>query len=472
MPDLLLPALFVVLGPLLLGVYGWRRYRKTQADASPQLPAGTIPLALESDSLPLREELVGSLSLIGIGRFGGNTLLRTLILLQRSGLERLLGSCLYVENDSLDRQRFAAAAPACFRNRIIYGFTEEWGGGFGNKPIAWVQARIAEWGLPIYQAARDLLDTHLRLNHAKTPQLVLLFPSLGGQAPLALPVLEELEARLQGTSLIVAASALPRHERLRSRWRELKPLVDALGCTGWVLVDNLNADPTTTDYGLSTLPVAIAQAALYADQPTALNNTFALALTEAKGGVLVFQVVSAQVVAYPLDPRPTIPPYHYVYTQPLVVQLHRSLQRLVEGSGLWSADLAAYEPATSTFDICMVNVRAQDLRAIQDQVLAGLQLALRSHAGTDGAAQTEVPRYGQPNYELSFASIPAPIDPARPVCHILATRLTCVRDGAGFVDEIIKIPAARTIPQTLPAALNAGTDAGTRSSDAAATATS
>jgi hypothetical protein len=222
-------------------------------------------------------EQLGAYLLVGVGTFGMNQVLRQLILLGQSGLDAYVGSVLIIENDSANRLRFAEDVPPVFRDRVRYGYSESFNGGGGNRVYAWVMDRVGTWGQPIRRATAEIIDLHLRRSAHRAPAVVLAWISLGGHAPMGLLVIEDLRRRFDG-SLIICATALPRHVLLRETFADLKPRYDSCGADGWILADNLGQDPTTADYGQVGLITALADAALHSDQSTQANNVFTLAL--------------------------------------------------------------------------------------------------------------------------------------------------------------------------------------------------
>ncbi|MHB8576977.1 MAG: hypothetical protein ACYDCQ_16815 [Dehalococcoidia bacterium] len=432
----------VLVALAILAVFLWVN---DTPDKQSALPPHALRVLASQRRAPVRDDLVGSLMFVAVGTFGGRTVLSSLILLAETGLSAIVGTVLLIENDALERAQFLKQLPRCYLDRLVMGYTTEYSGGFANRSIEWALDHIREWGVPIRQAAQAALDLQFRRNHSRTPQLVLFATSLGGQAALAAPVLDTFTGRLGDTSLIVGFTALPAHERLRGRWPELKGLCDELGLAGWVILDNLIDDVTTANTALAALPVAVSAAALREDQPTALNNCFSLALPELPGGILLLQVVATSAVAYEIKPRPSKGPRYFVEQEPLVVQIHRTFERLAQGTGSWSARLPVYEGRTSTFDFAITSVVPDDLQRVKDAVVAGLRLEADSRVRDGrGALPVTSPRFGEPNYEMAVAAVAVPMaDPARPTCPLLAVRLTSVYDGARLVEDIVRVPQAR-----------------------------
>src|SRR5262249_30985346 len=148
-----------------------------------------------------------------------------------------------------------------------------------------------------------------------------------------------------------------------------------------VLEDNLGPDPTTADYGMVAMIVALLDAALHADQATMLNNTLTLALTREPGAILVYQVAASSVVGEAFQPDPSVPPRYYAYLQPAVDELTKCLHRVEQGRGLWSAPLPAGAEGCSTFDICMASFYPETITEVADGVTRGRSLRAKTRAG-------------------------------------------------------------------------------------------
>ncbi len=437
---------------LVLLVCGWRaemlkRFRRNNARAA-RLPDGAVIISTEGLSSALGRDLVGGLMLVAIGTFGVNQALRFLTLLAQCGLERLVGSVLIVEHDAQIRRQFRSNVPPLFADgRVVYGCSAAFAGGFANQPIDRVMDCIEIWGEPIEQAARTVIDVHLRRNESRSPSEVLVFQSLGGQAPAGVPAVATIRERFE-ESLTVCFTALPKHTRLRERWGDIKSAYESYGCWGWVLTDNLGADPVTADYGMVAVPLALSSATHSSDQSARLNNTLALALTQEPGAVLVYQVVADSVVGLPFRPDPSAPPTaYYTYRQPLTERTTKGLRKLRDGRGIWSADLPVGEKDAATFDIVLTSIGSADLTAVEDAVTVGSALRVKyaPHIKGRSVGAEQLYSANRENYERIFASITTTVDPVRPICPIVLVRLVAVTDGASIVPEIVKVPRERRL---------------------------
>ncbi len=199
------------------------------------------------------------------------------------------------------------------------------------------------------------------------------------------------------------------------------------------------------------LIVGLADAALYADQPTQPNNAFRLALGRQAGSILAYQVVATNVVGFPFQPDPTVDLRHYVFAQPVVEEVLRDLRRIEENKGLWSIDFPMGEDGASIFDLVMVSIDHTDIKQIEDDVKRGRALRAkfaRLNQKPNGKSNDNYPGnlFGQPNYETPFASLAAVINPDKAACPVIVVRLAVVRDGANLVKELIKVPQKRSLP--------------------------
>lgn len=438
--------------------------------ARPRLPERAVWLGTNGSALQLAREHVGGFMLLAFGTYALNQVLRLLILLERCGLQRLVGSILIVENEAQLRQQFAEAVPPCYRDRIVYGFSENFSGGYANAPVADVLASSRQWGSAIEAAAEQCIDLHLRRNASRSPGVVLAFWSLGGQAVLGLPASVKIAERFAQT-LMVGFTSLPVHQCLRDHLAELKVPYERSGVYGWVISDNLSPNPDLLDTGMVAFIEAMADAALAAERSPMPNNALRLALRK-KGSVLVYQVALGQVVAFPSGPF--FWRRFFVHEQPLFEQLVQQLQMLEEDRGLWSlTDLPIGETGAATFDILLTGVGHQDLaraatavtqgRELQARLSAALAMPLRASPAADEANEISrpgrrLPGFGSANYETLFASLAAPVAEARrAVCPVLGVRLACLRDTPGLLDDIVKAPHERRpraggMPAPMPAA--------------------
>jgi hypothetical protein len=422
---------------LLVAVLAWRWMARQRP-----LPEGARPVSTEAERKTLSQSVIGAFMLVAIGTYGANQLRRLLTLLAACGLEGLVGSILVIENDAQLRLGFHQRIPAVFHDRLVYGYSDALAGGLGGRDIDWALGTIDRWGPPLVRATTEVIDRHLRLNPNRSPSNILFFASLGGHAPLGLPVLQRLHQQFD-ESMVMAFTSLPRHDELRKRYPELKAEYEKRGVFGWVLSDNLNRDPVTVDYGMVATVVALAEAALHADSPTQPNNAFTLALTREPGAILVYSVVATSVVGFRHPSAPGRPPRYYVFHQPVVEQVLKQLRSLEEGRGIWSVPEAPIgEDGTSTFDIVMVSLYPDDLKNVQDDVTTGRKLRAETLAVTgNGAQQASSMMLGRPNYETLFASIATRIDPLKPTCPVVAVRLAAVRDGARIVPGLVNTHA-------------------------------
>jgi hypothetical protein len=409
----------------------------------PLYPEGAVQVYTEDTSFPMSQEQSGTLMLLGIGTFGQNQVYRLLVMLDLCGLEGLVGSVLIIENETQQREQFQRRIPAIFRNRVEYGFSEAFAGGFGNRDINWTMEHIDKWGGPISSATERVIDLHRRRNRNRAPSIILSYMSLGGHWPVGLPVIQQIHEQFE-ESFIIAFTALPRPERLRQRYTVLKDEYEQRGVYAWVLMDNLETDPVTADFGMTTLVVALCDAALRGDQVTQINNVFSQAMGK-PGDILIYQLAASDVIAYPATPQ-VKPARYFAFKQPIVEEVLNTLSKVAKGAGLWSVDAPVGVAGASVYDIVALALSHADRRAVQDMVTAGRTVKHQQQGQRANAALVSGDLFGQPNYDTLFASCVTVIAPDKPVCPVVVIRLIAVRDEAGVLDELIKAPSERSWP--------------------------
>jgi hypothetical protein len=390
--------------------------------------------ALPEDAAPLRLPQTphrpatgaGGLMLVGSGTFGAMEAQRLLTVLAASGLERLVGSVLIIENDADVLATFRQQTPAIYADRIVYAATGAFAKGMSSQPIAAVQDQAELWQLPVEAAAERVADLHQRRNGAAAaPGLILVSVAGGGHAPLAIPAVAALHRRFPQV-VMLGSTVLPAYTRLRERFAELKPRYEAAGVRGWLLADNLIPDQTTADHGRAALLAGLAEAAQRADQPAALNNALLNALPEAPGGIALFQTAVMELPAYPAGGRD---PRYYTWRQPLVDTLLRARRALAAGDGRWSVDAPVRAARSITLDLLVTNVAPAALTEVGDQVRTSLLTALPG-------------RQWPADYDLQLASLALPLDPARPICQVMGIRLVAAAPEA-TVEALAALPPDR-----------------------------
>jgi hypothetical protein len=424
----------MLLALLAWGIFDW--YRRRKKNARVQLPEGAVYIRTERVSKKLSGSLVGSYMLVGAGTYGLNQLWKLLVLLHRCGLEGIVGSILALDHDVQMVSRFMSRVPKVFHERIETSVSEAMAGGAANRSTQWVLDHVARWGVPVEKAARGVCDKHLRLNRSQAPAAVLLFLSQGGQAPMSLLPLEIIRKRFRET-LIMGFTALPRHERLRARFPELRKQYEQRGVQGWVIQDNLNPDSATLDFGMVATPVALADAALNGDQATQPNNALSLLFPEERGGEAIYQVVSKEIVGFPFHAGDSEPRRYYARRQSVVDAITDALDDIENGEGIWSTGARERAEGTSIFDVVLVPVGHDVLSGIKDEVLAGQKLrAVFPPAASNGQIRGRGSMVDFPNYELCFASMAEAIeDPVKPTCKVVVVRLVAVRNPATSSNE-------------------------------------
>jgi len=375
---------------------------------------------------------------LSIGGYGLHQTLRGLGTLYECGHHESVGSVLIVENNVQEAEAFYRSVPEVYRDRIEFAYTGAFAGGMANKPPSWILDYADIYGASTEEAASKVVRQHLARNGNRAPSTVLLNLSLGGQAPLGLIALEQIRRQFE-QSLVIGFTALPDHDRSRMRFKELKGAYERLGVFGWVVSDNLCPDPVAADWGMVAMVTGLVDAALHADQTTQPNNAFTLALPEKPGGILVYQVVTGSVAAYPFQPDPRANPQFWVFRQDVAEQILQELRNIERGAGFWSAALPVGEENTSTFDIVMCSLFPSDLHEVADYVTKGRKRRARVSPASvgDQASSGNGRLFGQANYGTIFASIATVVDPAGPICPVMTVRLAAVKGGDRALDQLL-----------------------------------
>jgi hypothetical protein len=387
--------------------------------------------------------LIGSLMLIGTGTYGMNMLVRVLVLLYLCGLDRLVGSILLIEHDTDLRNRFRNRIPTIFHDRIVYGFSPTWSGGFANKSVTYVRERIENWGGPLRQAADQVADLHQRRTRG-VPGQIIFFWSEGGQAPVALPVLEFLRKKFSEVQ-IVGMTSLPKEERNRQKFVELKPDYDRY-VDGWVVSDRTVPGWETADYCMATLIVAPADAQLRDDVTTQFKNMLSLAFTEERGSVLALQFVHEVLPAFEWIVEGELLGY-FIDKYRVVEVVQNALREIEQGNGMNSVRVAMGEPGTSVYDIVMCPLGyderhlRDDMQGLSDAINEGYELRL-----TNPQARLPGMFYGLVNHELKFGSVAEAMQQNHPIFRVVAMRLAAIKDGHKIAEELVKVPDELLLP--------------------------
>lgn len=461
-----------------LGVCGWRRtMRKRDAERhaaarsqmvqralTGPLPPGTVEVRRAGEARASAVTPLGLLMMVAIATYGIKELLRTLVILARTGQDWLVGSILVIENDATMREEFDRQVPAVFRDRIVRGYSQTFSGGGSNQHPEEARASLALWALPVERAVRAVADLHRRRNASHGPADVIAFVGFGGQVFPAIVTIDLVHEQFEAATIVGAAN-LSEHSALRHHWQLTKREFEAHGVHCWLVTDNLCADVVTADNGLALATVAIAKAPLQADQPTRWNNLIRRVAGDTPGAVLSFQVAATEVVAFQVRADDGTPVHRwYVHHQKLVDEVVLGLRRVELGTGVWSLAMPVGAAGRSIFDVVVTSLASPaDLTAVRDDVVRGLQLQAR-YAKTIGTfanghvpARTRVSqyawtsRYGTGNYGLIFASVPTPVtDPAAATCPVIVVRFAAITRGHtnAVAAEIAKFPSDRRQQRT------------------------
>jgi hypothetical protein len=479
--QLSLPERILIIGPLLMSGFIWMaqggryellRRKKQLEDLSQQAKdlerqerirnarLGSDQRGINRRGVPrnIGRGLVGYYMLVGTGTYGQNMLVTVLRLLDLCGLAQLVGTILLIQHNQYERDRFLRDIPDCYRARVAFGFSPSFTGGMANKPVAEVIAHIDRWAAPLVKAAQTACYQH-EYATTRLPGQIIFFWSEGGQAPVALPVIEVLHKQFPEAQ-IVGLTSLPAHGRNRQKFAQLKAMFEdpTHGVAGWVLTDNLRPDWKNVDYCIAGLLVALSDAQLHDDETVQLNNVLALAFTERRGSVLAIQYVAQMLPAFEWMVEDYLKGY-WIYEQRLVEAVQLELRELEEGRGASSVFLPVGEPGTSVFDVVMVNVGydeihdRDDLQTLSDAVHEGYRHRL-AHLDTNGGRPASM-YYGLANYSLKFGTLAAYLDRTNPACRVLVVRLAAIKDGHKLTDDIASIPDNLLLPyepKSLPVA--------------------
>ncbi|MER3401226.1 MAG: hypothetical protein C4313_08920 [Thermoflexus sp.] len=374
-----------------------------------------------SKSRRLRPELTRSVALVGVGTFGTRLAGRLLTILYWMGLDELISGVLIVEHDAQQRMRFHNGLPSR-RPPIHYAHSDAFDLGFANQPIPEVLEQIDRWGPPITQETAEFIDTILRRTGNRHPGLILAFLSLGGQAPLFVPILVSLNRRFPDTPIFVG-TALPAFTPLRERFLDIKHRTDRI-VWGWIMADNLAAEPVDLDLGMIALIVGAAGGALHEDTPVSLNNLLNLALPQ-RGGLLTYRFLRDELPAYYSSSNRQF----FTYIDPVVNAVLTGLRQLDAGAGVPQARPPAH-PGRA-FDVVLANIVPEGMQRVADQVRAGIR------------ARREILNQPQrPDYAPIFSTWALPIEARQPKCHILVLRIEGVDPGVPLEDIVRSHPAS------------------------------
>ncbi len=398
------------------------------------------------------EELIGTLMLVGVGSYGLNMLVRLLTLLYVCGLQRLVGTIILVEHNTNNRRRFFERVDEIFHGRVVLGFAEGWSTGLANSPTSIILDNIHYWGRTLKQAASEAVDLHERLTQYP-PGQILFFWSLGGQAPMGLPILEVLRAKFSKAQ-IFGMTSLPHHTRNRAKFAELRGEYedDVHGVAGWVVSEELSPDRESADTAMAALIVAPSSAQLFDDQTTQLNNVLALAFTQQPGGILTLQYVHEKLPAWAWVVEGEQLGY-YAKFQRVAETVQGALGMIEAGRGNYTKRAVLGESGTSVYDIVMTNLgyderhERDDMLELAETITDGYQQRLARLRATNQLDRFPGMLFGKYNYDLKFGSMAAVItDNKKPQIEVVVMRLAAVKDGATCTSELIKVPEELKLP--------------------------
>ncbi|HSH78217.1 MAG TPA: hypothetical protein VLA19_06765 [Herpetosiphonaceae bacterium] len=423
-----------------------------------RLPRGCVSVNTWVARIQASTGLRGSLMLVGTGSYGANMLILILSLLYMSGLEWLVGSIFLGEHDATERDRFAKKVHPIFSDRINYGFSPTWSGGFANRSVDYVLDRISLWGNALRQAAYDVAYFHEH-STGRIPGQIIYFWSQGGQAPIGLPVLEVLQEKFPEVQK-VGMTSLPKDLRNRRKFAQLKAEYEKpeRGIAGWVVSDRLLPDWKTADYCMAALIVAPSDAQLFDDQSTQLKNILALAFTEQPGSIIALQFAHQTLPAYEWNVEGEHLGY-YVQAERAHEVVERVLRTIEEGKAQRSAEARLGEPGTSIYDIVVTPFgwderhQRNDLLQLSDTVRAGYAMRLERITANGGRQAYPGLLYDLGGHELVLGSVGALINADKPEIVVVAMRVAAIQDGAHMTHTLAAVSADKMLPHERAAAL-------------------
>lgn len=423
-----------------------------------RLPDAHVSVNTWVERIKVSNGLKGSLMLVGTGSYGANMLILTLSLIYISGLESLVGSIFLGEHDASERDRFERKVPSIFHDRIKYGYSPTWSGGFANRSVDYALDRIALWGESLREATYDLAYFHEQ-STGRPPGQIIYFWSQGGQAPIGLPVLEVLQEKFPETQKI-GMTSLPTEQRNRRKFAQLKEEYEKpeRGVLGWVVSDQLLPDWKTADYCMAALIVAPSDAQQFDDASTQLKNILALAFTEQPGSVIAVQFAHETLPAYEWTVEDEQLGF-YIDFQRAHAVVDRVLRKIEEGKAQQSILSTIGELDTSIYDVVVAPLgwdnrhQRNDLLKLLDRVHAGYQMRLKRLNDTNSREQHAGLLYGLAGYKLIFGNAGAIINVDKPEILILAMRVAAVKDGQKKADELAQVPEEKKLPHERAAAL-------------------
>lgn len=421
---------------------------RVQRIRNAQLAKGQVKVNTRGVPRNVGRGLNGFFFFIANGSYGQNMVVRILNLLYLCGLEQLVGWVFLIQHNAGERDDFPQRVAAVYHDRMSFGYSPQWAGGFANKAVAYVMAHKDEWAPELRRAADEAAYRYEQRNRRVPGQIIFCW-SEGGQAPVAAPPLEVLCQHFP-RSQVVGMTSLPKERRNRQKYAQLKPVYDQWA-DGWLVSDRLHSDWRNADFCIAALLVASSDAQLYNDDTTQFNNTLALAFTENPGSVLTLHYISDDVVAYPWEVEGELLGY-WVDEQRVVETVQRSLRAIEEGKSTQSLTFPIGEPNTAIYDIVMVSVgydehhQRDDMQSIADRVEAGYHERL-AHLEQNGGRDHEAGMlYGLADHDLKFGSLATIIRPERPSCPVLAVRLGAIKGGAQLDKTLARVPEHLLLP--------------------------
>jgi hypothetical protein len=383
----------------------------------------------------------GTMMLVAAGTPSLKRLLDTLILLDRAGLEDMVGSILAYECTNSSRADFLNRLPLVFRDRVVIGVARDFPNGFGNQPPDWVERRVGLWGVELENAVKAAVKLHEERNKGSLGQIID-FISLGGHVFPGVFMTQELN-RLLPQSQIVGVVNLPRKTTQRRYFTTLKERYEHAGVVAWLVSDQMEPDWVTQDSVVGSLLATLCTASLSSDNGVAINNVITNAAGVGNiGGMVRFTYHYTDVVAHPYQVDTAGNVRYYVSQELVESELRKVIGEIESGQGAVSIDVPVQQHDVPVqqhdvhiHDIAAVQLDPQVTRNIRDAIERARDLEDRKLSHLDRPH-----RHPTVDYETIYSPWSLPIDPKHPRCRILVVRLQAI-DAP--LDLIVAAPAQR-----------------------------
>jgi hypothetical protein len=300
---------------------------------------------------------------------------------------------------------------------------------------------VGSWGKQAQEFVAQLVEHHQQRTKGD-PSEILLFLSMGGHAYPGVYIAQELSARLPGKPIFAIVN-LPTDENQREAFLTLKARYEAAGVKSFLVGDQMEKKHVTQDSVIGDLFAGFSAASLFSDLSSSFNN-----VATGLGNTIQFSYIFSQVVARPVSVAKNTRPEYIAFREEVASEVRR-LVALVETSQCAVSVRGVINPKRhQTYDLVLLALHPDDVRKIRDDVEGTREIEDEAHA------KVERPHlHDKGNYKAVFAPWVQPVDPDHPRCQIAVIRLRSMRDEAGDLEELVKLPykraaAKRTVPAT------------------------